>query len=228
LHPAAAKLNARLNRPGDAPLPEPSELPIVDITRDDGKLISWLKEENPTLKAASLQTKSSEKAVILAQKQYYPDLMLGAGLETGKNSFPGAMSSRRNSFMGMFSLNLPLWGDKNRSAVNEAQETRRSVDQVRANRENELISELQAALYRWRDAERKVALYQDSLLPKARQSLAVSQRAFEAGSADFLDLVDARRILLELELSLERARVDRVNSHAIIVQLAGRERLTDD
>ena len=152
----------------------------------------------------SLQTQNSEKVVELAQKQYYPDFMLGLGMETGKDSIPGAMGSRRNSYMGMFSLNIPLWGRKNRAAVNEAKEMQRSAEQARDNRENELAAELQTALYRWRDSERKIRLYRDSLLPKARQSLAVSQRAFEAGNAGFLDLVDAQRMLLELELSLER------------------------
>ncbi|MHB9028058.1 MAG: TolC family protein [Candidatus Latescibacterota bacterium] len=228
LRPTAAKLNAALNRPGDAPLPAPSGLPDVDITRDETRLASWLKEHNPSLKAASFQTQSSDKAVELARKEYYPDIMLGIGVGTGKDSIAGAMGSRRNSFMGMFSLNIPLWGRKNRAAVNEAQEIRRSSEQARNNRENELAAELQEALYRWRDSERKVRLYRDSLLPKARQSLAVSQRAFEAGNAGFLDLVDAQRMLLELELSLERALSDRVQSHAVIVQLTGRERLTDD
>jgi len=228
LHPAVARLNSVLNRPGNASLPPPSGLPDVDITRDETRLVTWLEEHNPSLKTALLQIKNAQTAVELARKEYYPDTMLGIGVGTGKDSISGAMGSRRNSLMGMFSMNVPLWSQKNRAGVNEAQKMKRSSEQARKNLENELTSELQTALFHWRDSVRKIQLYRDSLLPKARQSLAVSQRAFETGSADFLEIVDAQRMLLELELSLERALSDRVSSYAGIVKLTGRERLTDD
>jgi outer membrane protein TolC len=223
LRPVTAELNAVLSRPGDAPLPVPSVLPDTDIRATESQLVSWMRENNPALLAADLQTAKGEKAVELARKQSYPDMMVGFGTETGGSS--GFMGISGNSYMGMVSLNIPLWGGKNRAAVNEAKEMRRSAEEMRRNRENDLAAKLQAALYRYRDSERKVRLYRDSLLPKARQSLAVSQRAFEAGSAGFLDLVDAQRTLLELELSLERAQSDRVRSYAVLAQLTGRNNL---
>jgi outer membrane protein TolC len=223
LRPVTAELNAVLSRPGDAPLPAPSVLPDTVIRATESQLVSWMRENNPALLAADLQTAKGEKAVELARKQSYPDMMVGFGTETGGSS--GSMGISGNSYMGMVSLNIPLWGGKNRAAVNEAKEMRRSAEEIRRNRENDLAAKLQAALYRYRDSERKVRLYRDSLLPKARQSLAVSQRAFEAGSAGFLDLVDAQRTLLELELSLERAQSDRVRSYAVLAQLTGRNNL---
>jgi outer membrane protein TolC len=223
LRPVSAKLNAALNRPVDALLPAPADLPDAAVTVSEAQLESWMRENNPSLTAAELQIEKGKKTVELARKQSYPDFMLGLGTEIDSES--GSMDSRRYSYMGMFSLTIPLWGNKNRAAVNEAKELRRSAEETLANRENDLAAELQAALYRYRDSERKVRLYRDSLLPKARQSLAVSQRAFEVGSAGFLDLVDAQRTLLELELMLERARSDRVLSHAVIAQLTGRDRL---
>ncbi|MHB9030948.1 MAG: TolC family protein [Candidatus Latescibacterota bacterium] len=226
LRSAAARLNSVLNRPVDAPLSDPSELPDVEITLTEEQLIRLLEENNPSLRAAALQAERGERAFALAQREYYPDIMVGVGLMSSRENMFGAMGSRRNSLMGMLSLNLPLRVRRNRAAMNEAQALQRSAEQTRDNRENELKAELQEALYRWRDSERKVRLYRDSLLPKARQSLAVSQRAYEAGSIDFLDLVDAQRMLLELELSLQRARSDRVQSYAVIVQLTGREPLT--
>ncbi len=224
LRPTTAKLNAILNRPADAPLPAPSGLPDAAVTVTEAQLASWMRDNNPSLKAAELQAEKSGKVIELARKQSYPDFKLGFGTEAGAD----AMGRSGSSYMGMFSLNIPLWGGKNRAAVNEAKEMRRSAEEMLTHRENELAANLQTALYRYRDSERKILLYRDSLLPKARQSLAVSQRAFEVGSAGFLDLVDAQRTLLELELSLERARSDQALSHAIIAQLTGRNRLTAD
>lgn len=228
VRPVSARLGALINRPGNTPLPVPEALPEAAITVSDEQLETWLRENSPSLKAASLETERAGKAVELARKENYPDIMLGFGAGYGDTGRSGSMGGRDLSYMGMFSLNVPLWGAKNRAAVNEAKELRQSAEESLASRKNELASELQSALYRYRDSERKVRLFRDSLLPKARQSLAVAQRAFSAGTGEFLDLVDAQRTQLELELSLERARSDRLIAHAEVARLTGRERLTGE
>jgi outer membrane protein TolC len=78
-------------------------------------------------------------------------------------------------------------------------------------------------LYNFRDAERKIDLYRDTLVPKAQQSFTVIQKAFTAGKTDFLDVVDAERTLLEFELSYERALADRAQRLAKLEMLIGKE-----
>jgi outer membrane protein TolC len=78
-------------------------------------------------------------------------------------------------------------------------------------------------LYRFRDAERKVDLYRDTLVPKAEQSLKATETAFRAGKATFTDLVDAERVLLEFELSHERALASHAQRLAELEMLIGRD-----
>jgi outer membrane protein TolC len=78
-------------------------------------------------------------------------------------------------------------------------------------------------LYNFRDAERKIDLYRDTLVPKAKQSYNVIQKAFTTGKTDFLDVVDAERTLLEFELSYERALADRAQRLAKLEELIGQE-----
>ena len=87
-----------------------------------------------------------------------------------------------------------------------------------------LESDVHMALFQVRDAERKIALYGDWLIPKARESLHVTQQGFEAALLDFQSLIDAERLLLEFELLLERARTTRSQRLAELDRLAG-ERL---
>ena len=88
---------------------------------------------------------------------------------------------------------------------------------------NVLTSRVKMALYELRDAARKIDLYRDTLLPKARQSLRASETAFRAGTVAFLDVIDTVRILLDFELSYERALADRAQSLAKVEMLIGRE-----
>ena len=82
---------------------------------------------------------------------------------------------------------------------------------------------MKTAFFRFRDAERKIDLYRKTLLPKAGQSLEVTRQAFESGQVNFLDLVDAQRVLLEFRLSLERSLADRAQSLAELERLSGGE-----
>jgi outer membrane protein TolC len=77
------------------------------------------------------------------------------------------------------------------------------------------------AVFRYRDAGRKIGLYRDTLVPKVEQSLKVARQAFEAGEAEFLSLIDAERMLLEFELLHEQARTQRARQLALIEKLVG-------
>ena len=79
------------------------------------------------------------------------------------------------------------------------------------------------ALYNFRDAERKIDLYRNALIPKAERAIDVTIEGFEAGTKSFLDLVDSERSLLEFQLSYEHAFANRAQRLAELEMLVGRE-----
>ena len=125
--------------------------------------------------------------------------------------------------MASLSFNLPIWIGKHRAAEREARARLRATAKRREDHENELLSDLKLALFHFRSAERKMDLYGNSLVPKAEQALAASQRAFAAGKADFFDLIEAQRTLLEFQLAHERALADRAQRLAEIEMLIGKQ-----
>jgi outer membrane protein, heavy metal efflux system len=78
-------------------------------------------------------------------------------------------------------------------------------------------------LFKYQDAERKVALYRDTLIPKADENVKVIQRSFETGKSDFLSLIDAERVLLEFQLTYERAVANREQGLSTVEKLVGGE-----
>jgi outer membrane protein TolC len=77
------------------------------------------------------------------------------------------------------------------------------------------------ALFQHRDGARRVALFQDSLIPKGEEALRSLQTAYQSGKGGFLDLIDAQRALLEFQLQAARAHTDRAQALAKIEQLSG-------
>jgi outer membrane protein TolC len=222
--PVIAELNAALNRPSDAPVLLPASIPIEEVVLSDEQLMSRLKERNPELKAMDSMAAKEKAAVDLARKDFFPDITVGLDyIETDDALMPGTSDSGKDPVIGMISVNLPIWRDKYRAAEREAKARHEASLKERSNRENSLVAHLEMALYGFRDAERKIHLYRDALIPKAKQSLKVTQQAYEAGATDFLDLIDSQRVLLEFELSYERALTNRAQKLAEIEMLVGME-----
>ncbi len=61
----------------------------------------------------------------------------------------------------------------------------------------------------FREATRNLGLLNDRLLPKARQSLEVARSGYASGKADFINLIDAQRTLLDFRLAEVEARIQR-------------------
>jgi len=214
---AAARLNAVLNRPAEAPLPWPRALAEEPVEASDGRLLEILRESNPELKALDSQVAREERMIRLAEKDYYPDLMLGAGYMREQMSGGG-----EDGVMAMVGATLPIWRAKYAAGVREAEWRHDAAVRRRADRENTLGAEVKMVLYRVRDAARKINLYRDTLLPKAREALKATEASFRVGQATFTDLVDAQRIFLEFQLAGERALADHAQRRAELEMLVGR------
>ncbi len=57
---------------------------------------------------------------------------------------------------------------------------------------------------------------------KAEEALASTEASFQADSSDFQDLIEAERVLLEFQLSRERARADQLRAQAKLDRHLGR------
>lgn len=84
-----------------------------------------------------------------------------------------------------------------------------------------LSSDLKLAAFKFRDAQRKIVLYRDALIPKADENLKVIRRSYQANKSDFLSLIDAERVLLEFQLTYQRATADREQGLSTVEKLVG-------
>jgi len=216
---AAARLNALLVRPMDTPTPWPKAVPEEKFDVPDPEILAWLHESNPELKGLDHEIVREKQAIALAEKDYYPDIGIGIGYMNNVERMEG---SDDHMVVGMISVTLPIWREKYAAGVREAQLRHEAALKMRGDRENMLAADLKMATFGLRDATRKTALYRDTLLPKARESLQSVEAAFRTGSANFVDLVDARRTLLEFQLMYERSLVDHAVRLAEIEMLVGR------
>lgn len=220
--PLVASLNAAMNRSADSALPWPRDLPAADAAFDDEDLRKRLKDRNPDLIKLDHLVKKEGAGIELARKERYPDISLGVDyIQTGEAVDPSLPDSGKDPVMGMFSINLPIWYGKYKAAEEEAYKKKLAAQFERMDVARNLEAKLEMALYDLRDAERKIGLYGDTLIPKAEQSLEVTLQSFESGDAGFISLIDAERLLLEFRLALYQAQAAKGKSLAQVDMLVG-------
>ena len=192
------------------PLPWPHSLPELDASFTDEQAQKWLSQSNPELLRLDHLAKREEAGIKRAKKNYYPDITLGVDyVQTDDALNPDMTDSGKDPLIAMVSINLPIWHGKYRAAERESRLHKAAIEAQHDDAGNRLGADLELALYHFRDANRKIDLYKDTLIPKATQSLKVVQQGFEAGNTSFITWIDAQRLLLEFQLAQQRALADR-------------------
>lgn len=220
--PSAARLNAALGRDARQALPAlPARLASGPSVEPE-MLRANLAHDNPSLRSLAAETQRAGKAVELAGKGAYPDLTLGLEyMETGPARMDGTDESGKDPLALTLSLNLPIWRSRVNADKREAAARYRSGEQRLHGETLRRAAELEQALFEHREAIRRRDLYRDELLPQARQGYAVGLEAYRSDKLGFQTLVDALRLLYELELTLARSEADRYRHLASIEAIAG-------
>ena len=220
--PTMARLNAALNRPTHAALPWPKEVPKPESDFSDEQLLAWAAQANPEVQAMEREIAARKEGISLAEKDYYPDIMVGIeyGVMVDAAGMPGG--DMANPYAAMIGLNIPIWWDKISAGVREARWRHLRAVSDKAALLNNLSADVEMALFEFQDAGRKINLYRDTLIPKAEQALQATQTAYSTGKADFQDYLDAQRVLLEFQLSYERSQTDRAQRMAELEMLVGK------
>jgi outer membrane protein TolC len=200
--PVAAKLNSILNRPAGMPLAWPQREEFKDVSLNHQQIVALLIRNNPQLCAKDFEIAAAEKNLELAKKKFYPQTEVG--IEAMYQS-EATMGDGKQPLYATVSFTLPLWRDSYRAAERGAAAQIRKVRQEKTQTQNDLVKDAQTTLYDYENGVRKLKLYRDTLIPKTKELLAASENAYSAGSADFLNLIDAQRKLLEFELLYEEA-----------------------
>lgn len=224
--PQKAQLNAALNRPAAAPLAWPAALPYRTIEAEPETLRGNLARTSPELTEMAHNVEQGEHQLQLARNARQPDFTIGIQyIETGEAAMP-VSDSGKDPIIGTVGINLPLWFGKNRARIESAAYLKTAAELSLENRAQTLDADIRQTLFKLRDADRKITLYQDSLIPKATQSMEVNRKGYEAGQMEFINLIDAERMLLEFELSHERALADHLIHRAELSKLTGIDFLT--
>lgn len=223
-----AELNAALNRPSGEEVGRMNGLPGRIASVDVDSLTEIARRSNPMLLAMDEQIEAERFLSEVARRDGLPEFMVGLDyIVTGEAMNSSTPGSGDDPILLNFGISLPIWRDKYEAGVREALARRLAVAGERADQANRIAAGIHRAWFEHTDADRRVRLYENTLIPKAEESLRASLAGFRAGETSFLDLLDTERTLLEFAIAAERARADRGKALARLNTLVGEPVPTD-
>jgi len=201
---ARARLNTLMGRDPAAPLEVTGEYTLPAPLPTVAQVRQIALENRPELKAIEAGIRQLETKVRLAEKNYKPDISVGAGYMLMPSG-----SMNRNGYMAELSFNLP-WLNRSKydSQIAEAQSEVNAQRAVLQTQRSLVLQEIQEALIRANTAARLAEIYRDTLRPQAQATLRAASAAYQTDETDFLNLIDSQNTALDVEYSYYRALAD--------------------
>lgn len=212
-----ARINALLDRPIDQPVKivaEPAPQPPI---ASFAAVLQKLGENHPDLRMAALAIQMARQEQTMARKERVPDITVGYSQQRDRN---WKVDFRGDTYK--VDLNLPVWSGKNRARIREAgYKADEAEAELRATRQN-LASDITAQYVRIQNLWRTIRIYEDTLLPQARQALENAQANRSKVSEIIPEALEAQAVWLNFRLAHRRALADYRQADARLDTLIGK------
>ncbi len=197
-------------------LPDLREPPPLEVLRDE-------LDAHPMLDASNARVAAGQSAVQAARGQYKPGWMVNLTYGERGGRDPNG-DARSDMVTAMVTFDLPIFTGKRQdkrvaAGIQETDALRYARDATRFDLQRTLDTEYP----RWQQLRAREQGYDDDILPAARNNAEAAMSAYSNSVTDFNVLVRANLTDLDSRLQALRTRVDRLQSQARLLYLAGEE-----
>ena len=195
---ATLTLNLLMGRDPEMALAIQGDLAAKVPMRPLDDLLGQAYREQPDMIIARQEAEKQQKSVLLAQRQKFPDVTLGAlyGVEDNEKT-PGAT----------LSVALPS-PRRNRGMVEEATGRKLAALAQEEGQKYQVAQAVASAYERWLAAEAQAEVFRGGLLDESQAVLKAARESYQEGETGILDLLDAERTNLLVEQQYQQALFD--------------------
>ncbi|OWK37680.1 TolC family protein [Fimbriiglobus ruber] len=216
---AAARLNTLMNLPADSPLPPPPKgLAKPSAVPETAALREVAVARRPDLQALAARISADQASLALAQREYYPDIEAMAAYDSFWQASDGQQRLRPQVGVRM---NLPVRLDRRRGAVAEAAAQLAQRQAQLTQQVNQVGLEVEQSAAQVRESEQGLKLYEEKILPAARENVKAAQTAYVTGKVPFLTLIEAQRNLVDLRDRYYQTGADYQQRRAVLERVIG-------
>jgi outer membrane protein TolC len=219
----AASLSAivgmQIARDAKAPELEKTDPPALPA---QAKLVA-LAIDHPSVQEEFARVLIADAKVNEAGWMWVPDVFFGVEYQMiGKPDIPEAMRPNEqgeDAIAVSVGISIPWQFHVNAARGDVARAERQAARFMVDQRRLDIQARLEHEIFAYTDASRLIELFDETVLPKARQTLELIRNDFTADRATLTDVLDAQRTLLAAELSQVNARIELLKARARLESL---------
>lgn len=219
------KFNRLLDSDEPVQVALPGTLPEYGSLPPRTALMDSIRTGNHTLRALDHRESALREKEDAARKAGMPSFSVGLQyMVTGLPDDPamaGAGSGNDAVVLPTVGISIPLYRKKYRAMVRETVYRQEATGYQRSSRQNRLETLLEKGLKEYRDAERRIALFERQT-ERARQVIRLMESQYATAGNEFDELLRLERDLLRYAIEQEKARADQWAAVAFIDYLTGK------
>jgi outer membrane protein, heavy metal efflux system len=182
--------------------PDLGEIRVVNL--DSLKLRSRILLNNPEVLQSNAQLAAAQARYQLAKREWIPDPRVSIEAD-----HYNAGSQIASEVSGGISISLPWFNEKKYSAgEQEALDRVTSAQNALEAVKSEVIGKLRDQLQKIQTLHHHAGLFENSLIPSAKQNVSASQTDYETDKTTFQDLLTSQRNLWEVESTYHQHLTD--------------------
>lgn len=218
-----AMMNNLLSRPKTTPLSEVEEVKFKEFDYILDELHNLASKYRQELLEASLNIERAKYEKSLSQLNFIPDFTFGFDYISVGSGSSARTDDGKDAWMSTFAVNIPIWVDKQYAQIKEKEKALKAAKDNFTNVENTVTYEIEDVFFKITTYKDIVSLYKTALMPQTEQAFDAARTGYETGKVDFLNWLDAERVLLKTRLAYYKAIVDYEKSIAYLERVVGRD-----
>jgi outer membrane protein TolC len=213
-----AQMNELLHRdPGEALPPPPTELTLTATpdVRDPKRLEELAVSGRPDIAAVRQRARAQQARADRAGRDAYPDV-------TVSTSYNSMWDMPEHRWMVGLGFNLPIQTGARTGAAEEATAMRAQFESDARRLEASARTQAFVSLKQLDESRHVLRLFEERLLPVARDQIDAARAGFTASRNPFMAVVEAERNLRTVELDYQMARAECDRRYAELERALGR------
>lgn len=222
LLPYQTRFNTLLNRNPQAEIVIPMPMETNTLALSPSEILAKIQAQSPQLSRLDYNKQAAEFALEGARLNGLPSFGVGVEAMAPNYMYMPLMAGDRTALVAKISIKVPLYRKKYNAQQREARLDIRSIEAQQTEIGNRLLSNADKQLQQYRDAQYRIDLYEDQLMPKTRRALEIAIEAYSTELGNFEELIQLQRQILDYEMGLNTAYVERNIAIAELEYLYGR------
>lgn len=206
----AERLRSLLNLPPGTAIGPIRRAPVYEVADDIEALHERAETWAEVLKIRGLEAEQAAYNTYLARLARVPDITVGGNFISVDDA-RGSMEpsdSDKDAFIGLISMNLPIWEQRNRALVREKEALEEAMRLKALDELNAVRQSVAQAYFQVKLTERLIELYEQTLLPQAEGALRQTEAWFRSDQASFASVLETTLAFHNFTLARHRAIAD--------------------